>query len=915
MGNFEAFACHRVDERFLREFLRLQGASWETSCHVAATASLARSIRRSGTVGLPVATLTELIVQSGMPDALTVHDFPEASVLLSAGSDVYDNAVSAWQQAAVGRRIRLGIKFEDELREYARSSVQDPDHRRLLVKSRRELSKSINRLIASGIRPNQLDPQSEIGRLAASAWDWLESRIPVLSAQRDDLWIDRVELQTQETPRAQSLRSRIEATLDHVFGSSAMPRLIVHHGFYFYTPPQWALFQLLRHIPNVDQLFIIHDDGDNPAFDTWRRFFAGRWEMPVPKPVSLDMPDDVFQVSTGGKALHNALRGEPVAIEGLPERISVQQFRSPVGLVRNWQTEDMLFPATTTRRFAAESVEVERFMRRLGREADQGPVDLAQLPIGSFLLAIHDCIQPRAGGGTDIVLNEDVIIAITESGFLYPDDSGDAPPTTGVMRRALPFFKGCRTGAEWMVRAEHLYRLVLTEVAPLGAKSEQATDVERLEVAADNPLRLAPWADLAVAEAKDVHASIEKIVNLVSEMASRERVALKDHMQFLQKNLAKGMQDLPDDERKEIEQKVRGFSTGLDDAVDVEGLVDIVSLLLGRSATFDLFEDADRTTSRISELRGLDALGMHQLEQDLHIANLSDQNFPTVAPSVGWPFRLEDLEASGSIRIPTVEILRARAESAALGDLYLLWLATNGVGDTKRVTFSWISELNGEKQNLSPLVELLTPPRGGKKAALARAGGVDIENVPAIKADAESVLGPAFSPAMKTAEELARAVHRVDLRAAASALACSRRFALQWMLGQSHSYQGAHHHSRLYGNMIGALVRLKKLKFVDAQRTATDFWRFLTPGQRQSSLAMRRIRPYGKSAHGLWTLTLAGNKDGTEELDLAYQAAYKGIRVDAEIVAPAESGVLPFGTSSDAVCLNCPVRASCIVSR
>lgn len=918
MGFFRAIASAEVDELSIRSLLNSQGFNWDTSSHVTATASLARSVRKSGRVGLPIATLTDLIIQPGMPDALSLDEFPDARVLTASGANAYDSAVMRWQQLVVGRRIRVGIKFEDQLREFARSVVSNPEQKRLLVKSRRELFKSIHRLIASGVDPAELSPADQTGRLATSAWAWLEGRIPELAVPRQDLWMDHKEFKKQDTLHARSLRARIDFALDRAFGPAGPRRVLIHHGFYFYTPPQWALFQILRSIPEIDQIFIVHDDGSNPAFETWRRFFSGRWDMPIPERIEAPILSG-REASPRERALYSALRGETVATDSLSETISVLDFSSPVGLVRYWQNESVVGTDTPPRRFAADSVEVERFIRRLGRETEAGPVDLAQLPIGSFLLAIHDCIKTLPGGGIEVVLESDAVLDIAESGFL--DDGGAdvvSAASASVMRRVLPFFAGCRTGTEWSVRAEHLYKLIVAEVQPLGAKLAQGTDLERIYSAVDNPLRLVPWADLQVSEAASVRLTIEKIFTLVSEMASRERVALKDHMRFLQRELAAGMQGLPESDRREIESKVQGFSVGLEDEIDVEGLVDIVELLLGRTATLDLFDEPDRTSSHVSELRGLDALGMHRLEQDLHIANLADSKFPTVVPSVGWPFRLEDLSTSGITEAeaaPIQEIVRLRFETASLSDLYLLWLAISGVGEANRVTFSWISELGGEKQNLSPLVSLLTLPQRGEDAVKARAGGVEVTRVRPIALGVGSVSRPERAASTTSAEEAARAALVVDSRAAASALACSRRFALQWMLGQSHAFQAAHHHALLYGNMIGALVKLKKASFVEAQRTVTDLWRFMTPGQRRSSLAMRRVHPFRASAHALWTLTLAGSKDGTEPLDYAYQSAYKAGPVPSTAFVPAESDFLPPGVDDHAICGACPVRASCSSSR
>lgn len=916
MGKWKAVSSRRVDERFLRLLLTTEGSSWESVAHVTATASLARSVRKTRTVGLPIATLTDLVIQPGMPDApLTLDAFPGPDVLGRAGVSGYDLAMSEWQHLASGRRFRRGIRFDDELRRFARFNVTDPSQRSLLVKARREFARTIHTLIAAGIKPSDLVVDSEIGHAALAAWEWLENELPALSAPRNDLWIDLHEFQTQSTPRSKSLRNRIEAALEHVYGISQGRRVIVYHGFYFFTPPQWAVFQLLRRIPNVDQIFIVHDDGSNPAFETWRRFFTGNWSMPVPQNVDSILTSDV-DTSFSAKALLQALSGDTVTSSGTFQDVAVVECRSPIELVRHWQDEGDPAAEDLPRRFAADSSAVERFVRRLGRDEHSGPVDLAQLPIGSFLLAIHECIKPAPGGGVEVVLTDEAVLEIADSGYL--DDSGPtdaAMPSTSALRRALSFFKGCRTGEQWRNRARDLHGLVLSEVSPLGRKVTGATDLQRIALAADNPLRLAPWADLSVDEAVHIRLTIEKIVKLVTEMASQERVALSEHMHFLQKKLARGMQGLPDDERREIETKIQGFSVGLEEEVDVEGLVDIVAMLLGRTASFDLTDDVDMTTNHVGDLGGLDSLGMNKLPHDLHVANLADKNFPSRVVSVGWPFRLEDMTSPGaSVNPVAAELIAARAESAALSDLYLLWLALDGVQVGNRVTLSWISELNGEKHNLSPLVSLLTRPQRGTDAVKTRAGGVELNLAGGTSLAASAVARPSAAPLALPIAFAISATAKIDPRAGASAAACPRRFALQWVLGTSHAYQSEHHHALLYGNIIEALVKLKGMAATDALRAATDLWRNLTPGQRRSSIAMRRVHPHRNSANGLWTLTLAGRMTGTKPVDRAYRAAVEGTIQELEAFVPSDSDLLPPGINDPSTCVHCPVRRSCTVS-
>ncbi|WP_159615301.1 hypothetical protein [Arthrobacter zhaoguopingii] len=69
-----------------------------------------------------------------------------------------------------------------------------------------------------------------------------------------------------------------------------------------------------------------------------------------------------------------------------------------------------------------------------------------------------------------MVLSSESVLDIAASGYLETWEL--ARPTSdfvSALRRALPFFHGCVTGDQWKERADHLHRLVIAEVEPLGA--------------------------------------------------------------------------------------------------------------------------------------------------------------------------------------------------------------------------------------------------------------------------------------------------------------------------------------------------------------------------------------------------------------------------------------------------------------
>ncbi|WP_156971602.1 hypothetical protein [Knoellia flava] len=879
-----------------------------------ATTSLARALRESQGHARPVATLVDLLVMPGLPGEmrLGLEGFSPAPTDTSDAEVVaaHEESIRAWQRRASGRRLRTGIEFDQVLRETVRETAAGTPAARALVSGRREFARSVHSLVMSGFRPSDFEATDEVGRLAVETWARAEQRIPALASPRDDLWIDGGLGGAAPSGRAADVTQRLLRALDVALGSAQGSRLVVHHGFYFFTPPQWALFRLLRELPGVDQLFVVHDDGQNPAFETWRRFFDPAWGMPVPTLERTGAP-----VSAYAAAFRDALAGTRVDPDQM-NRLTVLDCRSPAELVRAWAMEDERSTAGGTpgvRRYAADAATVERYAARLGR-GQGSAANLAQLPIGAFLLGMHDCIVAEPGARPTVRLSAAAVADVLGSGFLeVPGDGKERlgkRELLGAFRRGQEFFAGCREGHQWAQRAELLRSAVSGVVARHGGASAGESDVARVAGAAGNPLRLAPWADLRPEEAEEVADAIAAIVRFAESLVVAEEMALGKHLEFIRKTLRHGLANVDDDVRAELEAKVSGFSAEMDSVLDVEGLVDIVTMLLGRSADFDVLGEAEDVAGPVSELRALDEIGLSGIDRPVHVANLSDAAFPATRSVDLWPFRLEDHRVDPDSPVAVgAELLGLREETSALSDLYLMWLVLDACGPEHGLTISWISEVDGEHRNLSPLAALLLVPEGVEDEVKARAGGLQPTTVTG--ANDFAALRTLPVPLAGGAELRASAKAKLHRHATASAQLCPRRFALQWLVGPTSAYGPAYLQEAAYGNVQNALVRLGMDNAFSAIDAVNTVWRHLTPGQRASSSLKARVTQRRASADPAWVFTLKGRKNGTDAFSRAYAAARGPGPTKVDLGEGAHTS-LPEGVADAEVCKFCPVQGRCL---
>lgn len=930
---WRAVGLPRVDAGSLETAVREIGWVWQDCIHVTANESMAKEMRRRGLVAVAISELSELVVWAGMPpewDAdidsypnlrtTSIEEDPDHEVSRIA------RAVSDWRRGFRTVKVRLGIDLDYVIRTHLRRDARNPEVARILLRSVTELRQGIMFLINAGFSWKDFAADDASLQVALDVWRRLEDERPICAKFREDLWADPSTITDPTTPVARSLRERLDAAISKLNGPDRDRTRIVHHGFYFFTPPQWALFRLLRAIPGVDQLFIVHDDGRSRAHETWRRYFVERWDMPR-----------VELRGTGGVevrslALADALEGRPVDVDRLGTSLRIIKCRNITEFVRQWKhevSEAEVQNEEPPTLFAPNRSDIKRVLDRMTGDAPSS-VNLANLPVGQFLLALHECYDTAVSGLPELVMSAGHLVDIVASGLVDREDDSPTPSTTiASFKRAMPFFDDLRRLDDWCERAVALERLIVAEVSPLGERTEGLSDILRIRRATSNELRLAPWCDLSDTEARVIKETIHRTRELLGELVADGMRRTDRYLEWVRKRLERSMLAMTPVERAELEAKFRGVDVGAGYELDFEGIREVVGLILGRSVDKGLAgedEDDDEHLSayqRVKDVRFADVVGFAGSEGDVHLTNLSDDVFPSVVDPFAWPFSEDALKDGAGVPV-SVELFRTRRENSTLEGLYLLSLLLEGTPSSRRVTLSWIEESAGETRSPSPLLSLvsdLSKPKKPTAEVMSIIGGTKID--PAVQAGigaANLQPIPTRTGVVVPDPDLADAIAKVDRLATSSAVACSRRFVLQWALGPSSAFQSSHNQVMLFGNVKGVMFRRGRYQpdTDDARqrkidRATKDLWRHLPRGQLRSSYYKRVVLAKGASARWQWIFSLAGGKNGTRPLDRAYQGALGADIPLRAVVGGDERSLIPLPGPevTKKECDNCPVAPRC----
>jgi len=886
------FASIRHSE--IMRALDQDGLEWTQVTHITATPSLQGAINNTGAHAIVISAVMGLILDQ---DASSAHAFARIPHICDT---TFRDALDEWNKQHRQRSIATNLLVSDILLERIRHDQEQYPFVRAFYESRATFRSTIQTLIDCGYTPDDIVANDPITEWARDAWQLLEQRIPDLALHRQLLWS-----KWQDESFIDEMRDNLAAVLDMLVGHLER-KVIVFHGFYRYPPKEWAFIQWLMEWPDLELIFIMHDDGVNPVFGSWRHFYDARWQLP---PITTIPCEE--RPTPNAQALLAGFVGAHID----PTQCTVQliKYRSPAEFVKDIHGGKPTLLGdvtnnTSSRLYAADAKSIRRFFERLDDHHADARVDMSKLPVGTFLINLHAAL-PTLANRDQLNLTRQHITNIMASGYTGDDQ---LPPLLAVWKQVEPFFRNCEYDQTWIAQAQLLSEVV-HQVGRYGHIADDHTDMRRLTVATQNIYRLVPWADISPDSAQRIVHAISNLMQILNTMADDQRIDVAKHFGVIQREITKGLQNVSAAERSQIMQNLQWFS-GVEQRMYAESVIEAVGIVLGRAVT-EYDEGIEEERAPIRSLRQLDALSLQRSSQPIHIANLADGAFPMPISSVGWPFTLNHLPKDHH----ATDILQALDEQAYLVDLYHLWVALDGIDN--QVTLSWIGEIAGEFFNRSALLELLAIPdvRKDATAIMTQVGGIPTDKSHTTSDAAQPVPAlPVRSIPHVDSEVLHDAWEQLPRIARASFELCQRRFALQWAIGSTISYSAEFQHDILYGNLMGAGEQSRAVADPDL---VERLWSFLSDGEKQSMLAHKAVGVGDENRRGAdhrWVYSLSGrsknNPQASKEptrADRAYQVA-RG-QITQEPVVFSRKQILPAGlqTHGRQICTMCPVKERC----
>jgi len=910
-NKFEAVTTSNVTFDSLVSIFTDMGYGFSTVNHLAATHTLKEAFRAKDVLSHSIAQIIDMVVapMSAWDNNVSLGLLPEASDF-NVDPKSYKTAYANWQKSIKSSRYANATRFAQRVRDAAESWDLDVNIRPQIEDGALELFKSILKVTQDGLsfshfsKLENSNSITEVQKSTLKIWREFEADFQILNIYRDCLWIEESEYINQSTAFARELRSNIYEALDVAFGPVDGSRVIAHHGFYFYTPSQWAFFQLLKWTPGIDQYFLINDDGISPTSRIWREFFLETLNMPAV------IPQKQMSVARTNKSriFRDLITGNRIPEDELVSDIVLVNYANSSEFSRAIGAYMEEVDSGDAAIFAPRSEAIEPYINRFLTPSERNQTNVIQLPAGIFLTALHSCFATGPRTKEDIIVKAEIFERLLSSAFSM--SSNEKYKTVyslyPLVRR---FFGACESISQWREAAlslEDVISVQIPRMAPGGI--ERPTDAPGVKPA--NILGLVPWASLDKDEVSAIRELVFEIMDLVENTFSAERITFGDSIvttqQFLERRLAsasQAVQILIDD----LLPDIQNIDTG---EIDARGIANLVQQLMHKDIDFEEYDDSPNLP--LKNIQALDALGFSPRNLPTILTNLSEGNFPTQNEPMPWPFTNEMLNMAHLEASPIALIYEARRRCSSLEDLYLFDLALNGVDEGSKLILSWITRIESEDTLPSTFINLLSKVSKVSAGTQSYLGGFAVQQ-------SSQITDVEYNPLAVTlvGGELdgveASLISQISQVAFSAAIACPRRFALQWEMSENFSFRTPHMQEILYGNLFHLLKGFNagvEVEFLER------LFPFLSEAARVSSRSKARFGTT-RPPRPVWIFGLSGSREANPPLplDRAYNHALG--RVTGSVSDQLKSvKALPTPELSDrtqvAICNRCPVSDMCL---
>ena len=613
----------------------------------------------------------------------------EAVVQVCEMRKLADKVIPRWTEDET--KFHETVVLSQYIREQIRICGDDQVKRRWLIGCRRNIGMMLSAIILleeAGIDIQDIEPDGDENvEFMLGAWAYLKENDSAINMFRNRL----KELETRET---------WNPIFVNLFGRSNI-HTIVFHGFYYFTPIQEKIMNLLEKV-GVQLVFLFCYNEKYPyANEIWRRTYSVENGYPPIASWNMERDDKTEaygEIFEGRKAdITNKLQ--------IKEYASVMEFVH--GIKHAVEQEYFIY--------SSNSNMANQILRDFYPE-QYGERKILSYPIGQFVNTLNKMWDEDL---QDIVLDKDYLIECFSSGWLSLDGMSGKQYMQDLMY-IMPFFEDCTQISEWEERIDLLGEIKEGVVEPFRQSLDVDDSIARWQEVMGNPFLNFSVFAVSGKRLDVILKLIRQLLGMAKELfGQNQTIRVQDHIRKLDLILKKHelSNELYEEERELIKDLFEKLS-------DPTGFMmecfpsDISSALnLYMSGKFNEGEIQSNKVGMVSPIYHVDAACIKQ-NGKVHICLCDINNMPGGNKQYVWPLTSRHIKdcykrTGNKLLINMMHIM----ECTHICNRYFMYAALKN----KDVQVSWIRDMGDKMLSPSPYIKLVCEAADIKITQIGRA--------------------------------------------------------------------------------------------------------------------------------------------------------------------------------------------------
>lgn len=461
---------------------------------------------------------------------------------------------------------------------------------------------------------------------------------------------------------------------------------IVLHGFYFVTPEQQIIFEIMSNHDFRITFFHYYDSRYTETFDFIKAFVTDRFGWPSPEEwiyddflsaASTSVAHTFLEVYESGKK-HQVKSNETII--GYPSFFDfLQDVILPFLPIKKSQ-EHPTFTDEKLKIISPNAKQLNELLLTYYPELNSKKRNFLSYPIGRFLVNLHQIYKKE-----QLLLTEEIIMELFSSGWLYDESTNEnAQNYTYELEQLFPYLQGAGPASAWINRLEKLIEqgLIIEEAFPIVQEN-------RIVRSMRSPFAKISHFALPLDRIKQINRfliNIQQMAETLFDDSAPAKIDLhfKRLKEILNKN-GKGASLIANENERilinELEKKLDQIHD------DSEFLYDDLQTALHFYLSGKL---DDNDLNFINDFVEIDGEMFKPTNRSIYLTGLDENSLPLGSPSVPWPLQAETFEKLSEHHISLqLHSIRSRANKSI--SRYLFFIALNLQSDS--VKMSWIKNI------------------------------------------------------------------------------------------------------------------------------------------------------------------------------------------------------------------------------